>query len=154
MYFGEVGKESHILIDYFVRNGATPPVVGENPAEWMLGAIGAAPGKKTEIDWRDTWLRSGELQGVRQELERLKVERPHEVEEEKRRKGEVARGGEDEKRNKALLNEFAAPFGTQFVTVLSRIFQQYWRTPSYIWAKIALCTLSVSLACDRLDCGR
>jgi ATP-binding cassette subfamily G (WHITE) protein 2 (PDR) len=34
--------------------------------------------------------------------------------------------------------EFAAPLWEQFVLVTQRVFQQYWRTPSYIWAKLFL----------------
>lgn len=41
VYFGEVGTGSHILIDYFVRNGSAPFPKGENPAEVMLAVIGA-----------------------------------------------------------------------------------------------------------------
>ena len=37
VYFGEVGKDSRILIDYFERNGGHQCPSGANPAEWMLG---------------------------------------------------------------------------------------------------------------------
>lgn len=36
VYFGEVGRNSNVLIDYFVRNGGSPCPPGANPAEWML----------------------------------------------------------------------------------------------------------------------
>jgi ATP-binding cassette, subfamily G (WHITE), member 2, PDR len=138
VYFGEVGAESRILIDYFTRNDAPPCPKGENPAEWMLAAIGAAPGSHSEIDWHKTWLDSPERIAVREELERIKVERPKELAAE----GKEATAA-DRKADKAAYAEFAAPFGVQFVTVLTRVFQQYWRTPSYIWAKIGLCVSSV-----------
>lgn len=35
--------------------------------------------------------------------------------------------------------EFAAPFSVQAYEVTKRVFQQLWRTPSYIWAKAVLC---------------
>jgi ATP-binding cassette subfamily G (WHITE) protein 2 (PDR) len=38
------------------------------------------------------------------------------------------------------LDQFAAPFGLQLRTVVSRVFEQYWRTPSYLYSKTALCT--------------
>jgi ATP-binding cassette subfamily G (WHITE) protein 2 (PDR) len=38
--------------------------------------------------------------------------------------------------------EFAAPLWQQFVLVTQRVFQQYWRTPSYIWAKLFLAITS------------
>lgn len=145
VYFGEVGEKSHILIDYFVRNGADKCPPGENPAEWMLSVIGAAPGTSTKTDWHETWLKSEERTAVRQELARLKEERPKEVDAEKAKKGERQQSDDDKAKDKAAYAEFAAPFTTQFFVVLKRVFQQYWRTPSYIWAKIALCVLSESV---------
>lgn len=40
--------------------------------------------------------------------------------------------------------EFAAPLWQQFLVVTRRVFQQYYRTPSYIYSKLALC-ISASL---------
>lgn len=38
------------------------------------------------------------------------------------------------------LDQFAAPPLVQLQAVLLRVFQQYWRTPSYLYSKTALCT--------------
>ncbi|WVR07313.1 hypothetical protein IAU60_004354 [Kwoniella sp. DSM 27419] len=132
VYFGEVGKGSHILIDYFVRNGAPKCPPGENPAEWMLTAIGAAPGSHTDVDWHGAWKNSPERVRVREELDRLKNEKP----------GATEKNTGDAKGNKAAYSEFAAPFTTQFFVVLKRVFEQYWRTPSYIYSKIFLAVAS------------
>ena len=51
VYFGDIGQGSHVLLDYFARNGGPQYTTGENPAEYMLAAIGAAPGAQTSIDW-------------------------------------------------------------------------------------------------------
>ncbi|WWC68268.1 uncharacterized protein I206_102191 [Kwoniella pini CBS 10737] len=131
VYFGEVGKGSHILIDYFVKNGAPKCPPGENPAEWMLAAIGAAPGSHTDVDWHQQWLESSERVAVREELDRLKANGPPAQDQSK-----------VDKADKAAYAEFAAPFGTQFVVVLKRIFEQYWRTPSYIYSKLFLAVSS------------
>lgn len=40
--------------------------------------------------------------------------------------------------------EFAAPLSTQLYLVVRRDFEDYWRTPSYLYSKILLCTESVS----------
>jgi ATP-binding cassette subfamily G (WHITE) protein 2 (PDR) len=37
------------------------------------------------------------------------------------------------------LDPFAAPLTTQLWTVTVRVFEQYWRTPSYLYSKTALC---------------
>ncbi|KAL1410781.1 Multidrug resistance protein [Vanrija albida] len=131
VYYGEVGQQSSILIDYFERTGAPKCPKGANPAEWMLSAIGAAPGSHSDVDWHEAWKASPERVAVREELARLK------------REGQQAGDQSKNKANdKAAYAEFAAPFTVQLFEVLRRVFQQYWRTPSYIWAKIALCAVS------------
>lgn len=96
----------------------------------MLSVIGAAPGSHTDIDWHKTWLESPERKAVRNELATMKRERPAQ--------SEVHNGQQDP----ASYKEFAAKPLEQFKEVTRRVFQQYWRTPSYIYSKIALCLLS------------
>ena len=137
VYFGEVGKGSRILIDYFERNGAPKCPKGENPAEWMLSAIGAAPGSHSDVDWHQAWKDSNEYQEVRKELAKIKAERTAMVQQQSQEKQGEGNAQDD----KAAYAEFAAPFWTQFTVVLKRILEQHWRTPSYIWAKFLLVIL-------------
>ncbi|KIX10697.1 uncharacterized protein Z518_01781 [Rhinocladiella mackenziei CBS 650.93] len=126
VYFGEIGHNSETLTDYFERNGAPPCPPGANPVEWMLEAIGAAPGGSSKIDWFQVWRSSPEYQHVQDELSRLRArvkDRP----------------STDEKNDPASYREFAAPLWEQFLIVTERAFQQIWRTPSYIYSKLALC---------------
>ncbi|UKZ87088.1 ZEB2-regulated ABC transporter 1 [Trichoderma asperellum] len=127
VYFGDIGENSQTLTSYFERNGghACPPEA--NPAEWMLEVIGAAPGSHTDINWFQTWRDSPEYQAVQTELENIKREKSAEV--------SVI---EDDP---TKFNEFAAPFMVQLKENLFRVFQQYWRSPIYIYSKAALCTL-------------
>ncbi|KAF2116373.1 ABC drug exporter AbcA [Lophiotrema nucula] len=135
VYFGEVGENSRILIDYFVRNGGKPCPPAANPAEWMLEVIGAAPGSTTDIDWYQAWRNSAEYQEVQRHLAELKYERSHEH--------TLERTVSAQKReDTAAYREFAAPFGQQLWEVTYRVFQQYWRTPSYIYSKAILCVMS------------
>jgi ATP-binding cassette subfamily G (WHITE) protein 2 (PDR) len=127
IYFGEVGRNSETLISYFERNGARPCGKNENPAEYMLSAIGATPGSSTDVDWHQTWLQSPENEDVKAELDRMKRELPNKA-------STVDTAGD-----KASHREFAATFWQQMREVLRRVFQQWWRTPSYIWSKFALC---------------
>lgn len=130
VYFGEIGENSKTLTEYFERNGAPKCPPDANPAEWMLEVIGAAPGSKTDIDWFDTWRNSDEYRGIHHELDRLRDERPKEV---------PPRTTKDDKQS---YREFAATPFVQLWETTYRVFQQYWRTPSYIYSKTALCTLS------------
>ncbi|KAL7898061.1 ABC-2 type transporter domain-containing protein [Trichoderma sp. SZMC 28014] len=127
VYFGDIGENSQVLTSYFERNGghACPPEA--NPAEWMLEVIGAAPGSHTDVNWFETWRDSPEYQAVQAELENIKREKSAEV--------SVI---EDDP---TKFNEFAAPLMTQLRENLFRVFQQYWRSPIYIYSKAALCTL-------------
>jgi ABC-type multidrug transport system ATPase subunit len=132
VYFGPVGESSKILTSYFERNGAHPCPASANPAEWMLEVIGAAPGSHTDIDWVDTWRNSPEVQAVHAELDQMKHDRCR-----------LTRATSDPN-DKTSFREFAAPFYQQLWETQKRVFEQYWRTPSYIYSKLALCTLSVS----------
>ncbi|EXJ82897.1 ATPase [Capronia epimyces CBS 606.96] len=130
VYFGPVGESSKILTSYFERNGSHKCPPDANPAEWMLEVIGAAPGSHTDIDWVETWRNSPEFQEVRAELDHLKHERSQLT--------RVVSHNTD----KASFREFAAPFHIQLWEVQKRVFEQLWRTPSYIYSKLFLCIAS------------
>lgn len=129
VYFGEVGKGSSTLVNYFLRNGAPEFKPGSNPAEYMLDVIGAAGNQSSSICWPTVWRASPEYQDVRQELERLS------------RVGD----GRAAESDPASLAEFASPYHVQLYQVTKRVFQQYWRTPSYIFSKIILSAGSVCI---------
>jgi ATP-binding cassette, subfamily G (WHITE), member 2, PDR len=101
----------------------------------MLEVIGAAPGSHTDINWHKTWRESPEYQKVHDELDRLKEELP---------KVTQPSSSTDDR---ASFREFAAPFGAQQWEVTKRVFEQYWRTPSYIYSKASLCIFSVRSSC-------
>ncbi|KAF1984195.1 ABC drug exporter AbcA [Aulographum hederae CBS 113979] len=126
VYFGEVGENSKILIDYFERNGGKPCPAEANPAEWMLEVIGAAPGATTDIDWHKVWRESPEIKAVHEELDTMKAERSQ------------VSPATTKQDDPSSYREFAAPFFVQMAEVQKRVFQQYWRTPSYIYSKFFL----------------
>lgn len=130
VYFGEIGKDSEILRSYFERNGAAPCSPEGNPAEWILEVVGAAPGSVTDIDWPQVWRDSPEFVEMKNELANLKERRPSEA------------ASQVTLNNKASYREFAESFPKQFWEVNKRVFQQYWRTPIYIYSKLALCLFS------------
>lgn len=122
MYFGDIGENSRTLLDYFERNGARRCADEENPAEYMLEV--AADQK---FDWFETWKGSPESKGIYDELDKIH-----------RENAEIHEPDDDP----TALNEFAMPFKTQLYQVTYRVFQQYWRMPSYIAAKMMLSTAS------------
>ncbi|KAK1142767.1 Multidrug resistance protein [Aspergillus melleus] len=125
VYFGELGQNMETLIRYFEKKGSAKCPHNANPAEWMLEVIGAAPGSHSEQDWGEVWKGSPERVQVRQELADMKAELlqkpppPKTVE----------------------YGEFAMPIWSQFLICLQRMFQQYWRSPAYIYSKATTCII-------------
>ncbi|KAL4942605.1 hypothetical protein BDV06DRAFT_235334 [Aspergillus oleicola] len=122
VYFGDIGENSRTMVDYFERYGADPCPTDGNPAEWMLHVIGAAPGSSAIRDWAETWKSSPEFTQVRQELDRLE-----------------ASGADSTGDSTVSHQQYAAPFHIQLWLCTKRVFEQYWRTPSYIYSKLVLC---------------
>lgn len=80
VYFGDVGKDAHVLLHYFHKNGANCPP-DANVAEWMLDAIGAGIAPRIgDRDWGDIWRDSDELATVKAEIVTMKERRIREVE--------------------------------------------------------------------------
>jgi ATP-binding cassette subfamily G (WHITE) protein 2 (PDR) len=84
--------------------------------------VGAGANGKSTKDWHEVWKSSQEAQGVQAELSRIK--------------DEMSSQGASE--NAEAHSEFAMPFTSQLYEVTIRVFQQYWRTPGYIYSKILL----------------
>ncbi|KAI1844016.1 hypothetical protein JX266_009882 [Neoarthrinium moseri] len=123
VYFGEIGENSHTLLEYFESNGARKCDSQENPAEYMLEIVNQTQDGQGR-DWHSAWKASHEAQAVQAEIQRIHSEK----------QSQVTAG---DSRGDAH-NEFAMPFLAQLQEVTVRVFQQYWRTPSYIIAKCFL----------------
>ncbi|KAH8590156.1 putative ABC transporter CDR4 [Bisporella sp. PMI_857] len=122
VYFGDIGRNSRVLLDYFESNGAEKCGEDANPAEYMLTMVGAGATGKSTRDWHEVWKNSQEAKDVQTELARIKSEMSQQA----------------QSNESAGQSEFAMPFYSQLVEVTVRVFQQYWRTPGYIYSKILL----------------
>lgn len=120
VYFGDIGKDSRTLLEYFESNGARKCDEDENPAEYMLEIC-------KEEKWVNVWKGSQEAKDVRSELDHLN------------QKAEGEAGGDEVQENH---QEFAMPFSAQLYAVTYRVFQQYWRMPTYIVSKLALSAIA------------
>ncbi|KAF2851942.1 ABC transporter [Plenodomus tracheiphilus IPT5] len=79
VYFGDIGKDAHVLLDYFHRHGADCPP-DANPAEWMLDAVGAGSAPRIgDRDWADVWADSEEFAEVKRHIVEVKTQRAAEV---------------------------------------------------------------------------
>lgn len=121
VYFGDLGKGCRTLIDYFESHGSPKCPPDANPAEWMLEVVGAAPGSHANQDYHEVWRNSEEYKAVHAELDRMERELP-------------GKHSNDEEE----LSEFATGILYQIQLVTIRLFQQYWRSPEYLWSKFFL----------------
>lgn len=128
-YFGQLGDSSKTFIDYFKSNGARRCDQHKTPAEWMLEVTSVAAGSKGTQDYPAIWASSEEHRDMKAELARM-IEMLSQQ--------SVSVNDPD------TVRQFAVSFDTQLWVVLTRVFQQYWRPPSYLYSKVDLCLLSVS----------
>ncbi|KAL6703888.1 hypothetical protein ACN47E_009022 [Coniothyrium glycines] len=126
VYFGELGDNSQTLLEYFQGNGARKCGEDENPAEYMLEIVNKGKNDNGQ-DWFDVWKQSPEAKNVQYQIDQIHEEKKHE----NLNISDETGGG-----------EFAMPLPVQIWECTYRAFQQYWRMPDYIIAKLGLCTVA------------
>jgi ATP-binding cassette, subfamily G (WHITE), member 2, PDR len=126
VYFGDIGTNSRTLLNYFENAGARKCNDEENPAEYMLEIIGVGSHNKSIKDWPSVWKASDENTAIQHELQELQAHQ------------DVAGA----KKYHETSGAYALPLYSQMWHVTRRGFQQYWRTPQYVYGKLALCTMS------------
>ncbi|KAK9428113.1 ABC-2 type transporter-domain-containing protein [Lipomyces doorenjongii] len=123
VYFGGIGRNSQMVIDYFEEQGASKCGEMENPAEYILNCIGAGATAAPDRDWYDVWRNSLNFRRVTTEIEQLNAELsalpPQQI-------------------RKEFTKKFAVGWPTQAKAVSLRAYRQYWRSPTYIVAKFVL----------------
>ena len=120
VYFGEIGEDADILVEYFRKHGAECPP-NANPAEWMLDAIGAGQTPRLgDRDWGEIWSESEELVATKADIIRIKEGRLQEV------------GLQPTLKQK----EYATPIWHQIKTVQARMHRAYWRSPNYGFTRL------------------
>ncbi|KAH8599017.1 ABC-2 type transporter-domain-containing protein [Bisporella sp. PMI_857] len=120
VYFGDIGKDACVLIDYLKRHGAECPP-DANPAEYMLDAIGAGQAPRVgDRDWADIFAESPELANIKDKIQQLKAERLAEV-------------GSQPKIDE---REFATPLIHQLKVVQKRTNASFWRSPNYAFTRL------------------
>jgi ATP-binding cassette subfamily G (WHITE) protein 2 (PDR) len=139
-YFGEVGTDSRQVIDYFESKGARKYRSGENPSEYMIEVA-----SQTEMEWPNVWQMSEQAEDSAAALSPFK---PKEIPDTNDTPDAVTalpvldHEEKPVKTSKVKERKYALSFPQQLFYVTHRVFQQYWRTPRYIWAKIMLACIS------------
>ncbi|CZR61096.1 protein SNQ2 [Phialocephala subalpina] len=120
VYFGDIGKDACVLLDYLRRHGADCPP-DANPAEYMLDAIGAGQAPRVgNRDWAEIFADSPELANIKDRISQLKTER-------------LAAVGSNFKNDE---REFATPLSHQLKVVQKRTNLAFWRSPNYGFTRL------------------
>ncbi|KAI9499314.1 ABC-2 type transporter-domain-containing protein [Zychaea mexicana] len=120
-YYGEIGKNSRTMIDYFESRGGPTCPPDANPAEYILEVVGAgtASGGKQKQDWAQLWQDSEEAQALENELE------------------SVHQSANQNPTRESL--KYATGFGYQLYLVHKRMALAYWRSPGYNLGRFFTC---------------
>lgn len=121
VYFGDLGHNATTLINYFGENGSRPCLPEENPAQYILEAVGAGATATSEQDWHAVWKRSKECAEIERVLDQIHTDGMN------RPPVETARD-----------SDFAASWGSQAVALIVRSAQRHWRDPTYLLSKLVL----------------
>jgi ATP-binding cassette subfamily G (WHITE) protein 2 (SNQ2) len=116
VYFGELGHDSQTMIQYFQKNGAKKCPPKENPAEYMLEAIGAGNPDYKGQDWGEVWQKSEQNENLTTEIQDIIKKR--------REAGKNKEATDD--------REYAMPYPQQWLAVVKRSFVAIWRDPEYV----------------------
>ncbi|CAG8975972.1 hypothetical protein HYALB_00012307 [Hymenoscyphus albidus] len=118
VYFGDIGKDSSIIKDYFTRNDAPCPT-NANPAEHMIDVVSGQLSK--DKDWNQVWLNSPEHEKMVKELDQM-----------------ISNAAAKEPGTKDDGFEFAMPLYSQINIVTYRMNVSIWRNTEYVNNKVAL----------------
>ncbi|KAK8129110.1 abc transporter cdr4 [Apiospora sp. TS-2023a] len=144
-YFCELGHDAATLIQYLEGLGAPKCQPDDNPAEWALRVVNGGvenassargesdveyPGERGvssemgQLSWAEIWRNSQVHRDVKQRIQQFNAaEIPTAT-----KYPEGADGG-----------EYAVSIIRQMAFVTKRAFQDYWRDPTYLYSKLALC---------------
>ncbi|KAM0597881.1 hypothetical protein D7B24_008628 [Verticillium nonalfalfae] len=118
-YFGPVGENGSVVIDYFARRGFPCPP-SRNVAEFILETA-SRPSTNAEgvrVNWDAEWLVSEENRGVIDYIDRVTAERRHEAP------------------STEADAQFAASTLEQCRLLIQRTFIKQWREPSYVYGRL------------------
>ncbi|KAJ4312514.1 hypothetical protein N0V94_007407 [Neodidymelliopsis sp. IMI 364377] len=122
VYFGDIGKDSRTVIDYFASYGAPRCPEGANSAEYILEQIGAGATGHATLDWPSVWASSSERQAISERIDRLQTQKT----------------STSNETSGLPMRQFAMSWFEQYLVVQRRLFVQQWCSPGYIKSKLLI----------------
>ncbi|KFH67291.1 hypothetical protein MVEG_06026 [Podila verticillata NRRL 6337] len=118
VFFGELGPDSSLLIEYFERNGAPKCADDANPAEYILDVVNS---RHSDLDWPTIWNASPEKARLLQDIAATR---------------KVVQSTEAHDSSAEL--EYAATTSTQLKYVLRRMVKTFYRLPKYNMGRLGM----------------
>jgi energy-coupling factor transporter ATP-binding protein EcfA2 len=119
VFFGELGRESVNLIDYFESKGANPIKYGENPAAWMLTCYSGEHAETSLLDWGAVYRQSKQY--------------------EEAQKGIAAIHAATNESKKIVFDEvYVTTFYQRLWLMIKRLYRIYKRSPAYNLARLMI----------------
>ncbi|OUM52137.1 hypothetical protein BVG19_g1297 [[Candida] boidinii] len=110
VYFGDIGPNSQIVLNYFENQGARKCQSHENPAEYVLEVIGAGATATVDEDWNEIWVNSDQFKNVSLEIQDIINSTNNNHKNEK--SGEII-GADRDDGDKSLESSYATPYWYQ-----------------------------------------
>jgi hypothetical protein len=121
VFFGELGKDSSKLIDYFESRLAEPIKFGENPAAWMLSVF-AGPSANEEINWSGVYKNSSQYEESLKQIAAIEQ-------------------SADESKKIAYDEIYVTTFSQRLWLMIQRLYRIYKRSPAYNLARLMIAIL-------------
>ncbi|WFD34806.1 hypothetical protein MCUN1_001650 [Malassezia cuniculi] len=122
VYFGDIGPNATTLLEYFESRSGIKVKDNDNPAEYILEAIGAGATATTDKDWPQLFKDSPMAVELDNTLKEIMARRSN---------GYVENSTGNDR-------EYAQSVGAQTIVTVKRLFLAYWRNPQYLVGKLAL----------------
>lgn len=118
LYFGPVGDNGSVVIDYFATRGFHCPP-NHNVAEFILQTASrpSINDKGNTVDWNEEWRKSDEAKAADDEIDQITAEQ--------------VTNSSDKKPNK-----FSASTYYQSMLLIKRTFLKQWREPHYVYGRL------------------
>jgi hypothetical protein len=119
VFFGELGKESAKLIDYFESRGADPIHYGQNPAAWMLTVFSGENAAKNLYDWAAVYKASEQFEETRKYIAAIEE-------------------SADESKKIAFDEIYVTTMKERLWLMIERLYRIYKRSPAYNLARLMI----------------
>lgn len=119
VFFGELGKESVHLIDYFESRGANPIKYGENPAAWMLTCYSGEHAENSMLEWGLVYKQSKHYEDAKRDIAAIQA-------------------NADESKKIAFDEIYVTTPSERLKLMISRLYRIYMRSPAYNLARLMI----------------